>query len=165
MKKTINIKYLVFIFIILGLTFILHTSAQQVISSAGAYSIGTNVQLSWTVGEPVIKSFTGGSTILTQGFQQGNLKVTPIEPVLMPGIFFSVYPNPVSYALILESSASGNPTLDYQLFNMEGKLIAKQRIKNQTEIIIMKNYSSGIYLLKIVMNNQQLLQTFKILKD
>jgi hypothetical protein len=46
----------------------------EVISSAGDYFApeGSNITLSWTLGEPVIETFapTGGSVILTQGFQQ-----------------------------------------------------------------------------------------------
>jgi hypothetical protein len=46
------------------------TNAQQVIASAGGYSVGETVSLSWTLGEPVTETFSGGGIILTQGFQQ-----------------------------------------------------------------------------------------------
>lgn len=45
-------------------------SAQQVVASAGGYYEGENISLSWTVGEPVIETFSGTNVILTQGFQQ-----------------------------------------------------------------------------------------------
>jgi hypothetical protein len=44
--------------------------AQQVIASAGGYYEGETVTLSWTLGEPVTETFSGGGVILTQGFQQ-----------------------------------------------------------------------------------------------
>jgi len=44
--------------------------AQELISSAGGYYEGNNLSLSWSLGEPVTETFTGGGVILTQGFQQ-----------------------------------------------------------------------------------------------
>jgi hypothetical protein len=44
--------------------------SQHVIASAGGYFEGQNIQMSWTVGEPITETFTGADLILTQGFQQ-----------------------------------------------------------------------------------------------
>jgi len=44
--------------------------AQQVIATAGGYFQNQEMSMSWTVGEPVIETFTGAEVILTQGFQQ-----------------------------------------------------------------------------------------------
>ncbi|MCF8366769.1 MAG: hypothetical protein K9H16_13355, partial [Bacteroidales bacterium] len=44
--------------------------AQQVIASSGGYFENENLSLSFTIGEPVIETFTGTDFILTQGFQQ-----------------------------------------------------------------------------------------------
>jgi hypothetical protein len=44
--------------------------SQQVIATAGSSGSGTGIQLSWTIGEPVIETFTGANNILTQGFHQ-----------------------------------------------------------------------------------------------
>ncbi|MBK6284487.1 MAG: T9SS type A sorting domain-containing protein [Draconibacterium sp.] len=165
MKKTINCGYGFFLFIFLVLTFYQHTSAQQVISSAGTNSIGTDVQLSWTLGETVTESLTGPNFILTQGFHQGNLKVTAIGINPNAGFLISVYPNPVLSELILEVSTSGNPNLSYQLFDLEGKLIISQKVENFPEIINMNIYSSGTYLLKIIRNGKEMFPKFKVLKD
>jgi hypothetical protein len=164
MKKTINCGYGFFIFIFPVLTFYLHTSAQQVISPAGAHSIGTNVQLSWTLGETVIESLTGTNSILTQGFQQGSLKVTAIETTPNTGISITVYPNPVLSELILEISTSENPNFRYQLFDLDGKLILSKKVENFPEIINMNNYSSGTYLLVVIKNGNEIFPKFKILK-
>ncbi len=77
-------------------------TSQQVISAAGGSGSGSNVQLSWTVGEPVIETFTGSSAILTQGFHQSKLLVTALDPMLFPGLTLTVFPNPVSSSLQLE---------------------------------------------------------------
>lgn len=51
------------------------TLSPTAISSAGGYSTGTSVSLSWTLGEIATETFSNGSYILTQGFQQ------PVEGV------------------------------------------------------------------------------------
>jgi len=45
-------------------------NAQQVIATAGGQYQGDNLMLSYTIGEPVIETFSSGELILTQGFQQ-----------------------------------------------------------------------------------------------
>lgn len=64
-------KKLFFLLTISGLIlFAIQTNAQQVIATSGGYYENENISLSWTVGEPVIETFTAGDVILTQGFQQ-----------------------------------------------------------------------------------------------
>jgi len=53
------------------------TSDLKVISSAGDYFVGSEITLSWTLGEPVIETFENGGILLTQGFQQGDFWTTP----------------------------------------------------------------------------------------
>jgi len=42
----------------------------EVVSSAGDYFEGTNASLSWTLGEIATETYSNGTNILTQGFQQ-----------------------------------------------------------------------------------------------
>jgi gliding motility-associated-like protein len=57
---------------------------QNVIAVAGDfYTAGVN-ELSWTLGEISIETFSGGGHILTQGFQQADLtEKVPAEPVIL----------------------------------------------------------------------------------
>lgn len=43
---------------------------QKIIAPAGTISRGTTVKVSWTIGEPIIKTFRGTNVTLTQGFHQ-----------------------------------------------------------------------------------------------
>jgi hypothetical protein len=139
--------------------------AQQVISSAGASATGTGVQLSWTIGEPVIETFTGTSAILTQGFHQSRLTVTAIDPTLFPELDLSVYPNPVSTSLRLVISGDKLQNLTYRLYNIEGKAIIDKDIENSPELIKMELFSSGTYILKVFRDENIPLKTFKVIKD
>lgn len=157
-----NLSYLVIIVILITPE---HIFSQQVISSGGTHAVGTNVQLSWTVGEPIIETFSVTNGILTQGFHQSKLTVTAIDPDAFNGISLSVYPNPVVFELILDISGTGKTNLVYHLYNTEGKLLVNKITDNQSEKINMQNYSAGTYLLKVFSNEKQSLQTFKVLKN
>jgi hypothetical protein len=54
----------------LSLSLFAQTLSPTVISSAGGYSTGTTVTLSWTLGELATETLSTGSITLTQGFQQ-----------------------------------------------------------------------------------------------
>jgi hypothetical protein len=143
----------------------MNLKGQQVISSAGGSATGTGIQLSWTVGEPVIETFTGSSAILTQGFHQSKLTITAIDPAVYTDLELSVFPNPVSTSLQLQIKGDLLQKLSYQLYNMEGKTIFSKKVDASPEMINMELYTSGTYLLKIVRDEQFPVKIFKIIKD
>ncbi|HNU77283.1 MAG: T9SS type A sorting domain-containing protein [Prolixibacteraceae bacterium] len=140
-------------------------NSQEVVSSAGGSWSGTNIQLSWTVGESVIETFSGGTNILTQGFHQSKLIVTAIEPLLYPGLTLTVFPNPVSSKLILEVTGHDLSGLSFSLFDFQGKLVRSQPLDALPGLIDMESYVSGTYLLKLFREGHETLKTFKIVKN
>lgn len=159
MKKTFGI----IIGLILGTTPFL--SAQQVISAAGGSGSGQGVQVSWTLGEPVIETFTGKQNILTQGFHQTRLVVTAVDPLVYPGLRVTVYPNPVSSVLRLECSGTESWKVTFGLYHSDGKLMLFQKTGNLPAMIDMENFAPGFYLLKVSRENGELMNTFKIIKN
>lgn len=143
----------------------LHLFGQQVISSAGGQGKGTTIELSWTIGEPVIETFSNGNTILTQGFNQSNLKVTAIDEISLSGFKLQVYPNPVSLKLNLEVMKGDQENLSYELFSSDGRLISRSLFNVLPGQINMETYSSGSYLLKISDKKGKLIQKFKVVKN
>lgn len=139
--------------------------SQQVVSSAGGQGSGTNVQLSWTVGEPVIETFAGPSAILTQGFHQSKLLVTAINPLVYPGISLEVYPNPVTSALQLQVKGEDIPELMVRLFDMNGRLVYVETVEALPGMISMEKFTPGTYLLKVYSTSNDPLKTFKVIKN
>lgn len=139
--------------------------SQQVISSAGTTVKNATLELSWTVGEPVIETFTGTSNILTQGFHQTRLVVTTVDPVEFPGLSLIVYPNPVSSTLRLEIKGEMTNNISYCLFDFNGKLMLNKQVENLPELINMEIYAPGAYLLKVFRETDLPLRTFKIVKN
>ena len=72
MFKDIQMKK-VYLFIGLVSVCFFNVNAQEIISTSGDYFENTTGSISWTIGESMIETYTNGSEILTQGFQQSRL--------------------------------------------------------------------------------------------
>lgn len=72
LPKRTKMKYFSTLFLILLFPVIITAQSltPQVISSAGDFYQGSNVSLSWTLGEIATETYDNGNIVLTQGFQQ-----------------------------------------------------------------------------------------------
>ncbi len=147
------------IFILTGTTLF----AQEVVASAGKTKKAGNIELSWTLGETVIKTVSGGTNIITQGFHQTKLTVTALDEIKLSELDIKVYPNPTSEFVIVHFNDIQIQTR-YALFDFSGKLLRQQPVTETDTKIDMKSYAGGTYLLKLIDNKNQSLQTFKIVK-
>ena len=155
MKKII----IIFFVLLIGTTL----SAQEVISSGGETQSASGYEISWTIGEPMIETFTGGSNILTQGFHQSKLTVTSLTENLYLDIKLKVFPNPTNdFVLIQFNELIENS--GYSLFNLTGKVLESKLITSTETRLDLRNYASGQYILKLTKNSTKPLQTFKIIK-
>lgn len=135
----------------------------QVIASSGTHSTGSNIQLSWTLGEPVITTVSNGNNIITQGFHQTLLTVTNVEENNLSEINISVFPNPTSEILNI-SLTNNQKDLQLELFDMNGKLLQTQSInatQNSTHVN-MSEYARANYLLRLHAADGSVNNTYKI---
>lgn len=136
----------------------------EVTASAGDHFTGTNVQLSWTIGELMVETYDNDQIQLTQGFHQPNLIITAIEDL---EIHFQVrvFPNPTAEFINLEwtEAIDGYVLL---LIDTNGKQLLQQKVTNQgrTEVIPFTDYSTGSYFLQLSTPEGKTIKTFKILK-
>jgi hypothetical protein len=140
-------------------------SAQQVISSAGTHATGTNVQLSWTVGETMISSFTGSSAIITQGFHQGKLTVTAIEPIVLSGVTLNVFPNPVNDKLNISFSDFMESKYSFSITDANSRLIFSGKATENPQPVDMNSVTPGVYFIKVEIPTEKRWQVFKIVKQ
>ena len=140
-------------------------SAQQVISSAGTHANGTNVQLSWIVGETMISTFTGSTAILTQGLHQGKLTVTAIGPIVLSGVTLNVFPNPVNDKLNISFSDFINDKYSFSLTDVNSRLIFSNKATENPQPVDMNSVTPGVYFLKVEMPAEKRWQIFKIVKQ
>jgi len=130
----------------------------SVIGSAGASFSNSTAKTDLTVGELVIETFSN-NTILTQGFHQGDLKVS--TDVVNIGIKTKVYPNPTTNFLIVELEKTVNA--DILVYDINGKIVIKDKLNNEQQKQLDFSFlGQGNYLLHInIADNQSVYQINK----
>ena len=127
------------------------TSPSVVSSSGASYSNG-GVIMDFTLGEIVVETYTNTTTILTQGFHQGDLKVrTQVENI---SIKTKIYPNPTTNFLIIELEQNVNAEL--LVYDINGKLVIKDKLNDEQKKQLDFGFlNQGNYLLHINMADKQ----------
>ena len=157
-----NIKLILLLFLSFALT---ELKAQQVITAAGGDSSGSGGSVAYSVGQIVYTTNTGTTGSVAQGVQQ------PYEISIVLGVDdnsikleLTAYPNPTTNYLTLNLGKTELSNLNFQLYDMSGKLIESNKITSITETIRMENLPSSTYFLKVTNNNKEL-KSFKIIKN
>ena len=129
--------------------------AQESPTAAGGEATGTGGTASYSVGQVVYTTATGTNGSVAQGVHQ------PYEISTVVGINettiqleLSVYPNPTTNYLTLKVEKTEN--LNYQLFDMQGKIIENQKVANNSTTIKMEDLPIATYFLKVTKNNSGL---------
>lgn len=167
MKKTnVPILFSAFLFTLLTTAKLKAQSIERfVISSTGNYTTGGNVSVSSTLGEPTTATYTSGSIVLTQGFQQAdNTDTTTGLGNIQATISWTIFPNPANSQTNLKLSEvpAGCTIL---LYNIAGQLIMERKLPQQkqpyTEPIDLNGLATSTYMLS-VFSNRQLLATLPV---
>jgi hypothetical protein len=175
-NKTQHMKHLVGIFFALCLFVLVFFGtgtviAQQVVSTAGNHSENGQVQLSWTIGEPVISTFSNESNILTQGMHQSKLLIDAIEEIELSGLKISAFPNPTNefinlqvHQLLTDQPDEMWTEYSFKLYDINGKILMQKQIVSTETIIQMDSYVPSTYFLKVLVNKNEI-KIFKIIKQ
>jgi len=162
MTHNMKTKQLFFLFSFL---FFLKANAQQSLNAAGGDATGSNGKISYTIGQIDYVSATGSNGSVSQGVQQP-FEIFTLGTDDFPNIILQaiVYPNPTSsnINLIIENYSIDN--LHYNLYDIQGRSIANQKITQQETNITMENLQNANYFLQVFDNNKTL-KTFKIIKN
>jgi hypothetical protein len=86
-----------------------------------------------------------------------------IEEIDLANASFRIWPNPTTDALHIQVYNEEETGYTYQLFSLSGKLLEGGRLSDNYAEIDVRNYVSGVYILKIE-NSQHQTQTTKIIK-
>jgi len=151
------------LFLILGLPGL---KAQRAMPSTGGTISGNGGSMSFSAGQVVAAIKKGANCSVAEGVLQ------PFEISLVNGLeeaqginlFVSAYPNPTTGVLILKVQNMELATLNFQLYDMDGKLLNKTKISTAETNITMNSLSTGTYFLKLTRGNKEI-KTFKIRKN
>lgn len=163
-----RIHILLMYFLLSGPSVLAQSIVNDVLGSAGMHSVSpTGVHLSWTIGEPVVKTVSDNTYILTQGFHQpwGPQETIGERPLMDPHLTINVYPNPVR-ELLTVSLENNQSTLLFDLYDISGRLIAHQESAPNQELVTfpIRWLSAGSYLLKITTKNYGIHTTYRLQK-
>ena len=145
----------------LGLT----AQAQQATIATGGDAAGSGGKVAYSVGQIVYATNTGTTGSVAQGVQQA-YEISIVLGINNHSINLELaaYPNPTTNYLKLNVGKAELSTLNFQLYDISGKLIENRKIISSSETIAMENLPNGIYFLKITNNNNEV-KTFKIIKN
>ncbi len=152
----------------LGLTGL---QAQTSLNAAGGNASSSEGSVNYSVGQLVYTTNTGTSGSVTQGVQQPYeiSIVTELEEAKDIKLSVSAYPNPTTDYLTLEVKDFELSTLHFQLFDMNGKLLLREKITSNQTRIDMNNLVPATYFVKVIVMTQNLasqeMKIFKIVKN
>ena len=151
--------------LLLALLWLSSAQAQQSINTSGGNAIGTGGIVSFSIGQVAYTTITGSNGSAAQGVQQPYEIITVGINENEPKISLSVFPNPIADNLILQVNDFELSTLNFQLFDMQGKQLSMGQIMtNQTQINT-ASLSSATYLIHVVNQENKKVQSFKIIKN
>ncbi len=156
---------------IIGIAFFLlglgGLQAQEALPATGGGATGSGGKISYTVGQ-VAYTANGTNGSVTQGVQQSYVISTVLGAELTNiNLEVLVYPNPTTNYLTLKVDNVefvAQSELNFQLYDMQGKLLRQKKIVGSSTTIKMEGLRSAIYFL-MVLNNQSTVKTFRVIKN
>ena len=158
-----KLKFSAILLLGLGLTGL---QAQESINVTGSNALGSGGSASYSVGQVVYTTNTGTNGSVAQGVQQAFeiSVVTGLEEAKGINLSVTAYPNPTNDFLTLSIGEFDISNLSYQLYDMNGKLLQKEKITGNQTSIVMSNLLPSTYFVKVIQGNKEV-KTFKIIKN
>lgn len=136
---------------------------QLICPASGSISNGsTNV--TWTIGETVISTMNTSSFILTNGFSQPDFRITPVMNNISQSDI-KLFPNPARDFITLQTKTAQLKSASYTLLDLTGKTISKEDISDENMVIDFSHLNAATYLLNITDSANQIIQSYKIVKQ
>lgn len=136
----------------------------SVTATAGGSGSTPDVQVDWTIGEPVSTTLTVAEATLTQGFHQTTIDVITMDEPLPTEIGVSVFPNPATSQLVIGTQTTAQQSLSIRLTNLDGKIVRQTLANSSTTTLNVEDLPVGTYFLSVVDESSQLVNTYKIVK-
>ena len=138
---------------------------QQSSVAAGNDFIGSNGNISYSVGQIVYTTVLENSGSIAQGVQQP-FELNTLSTIKKPlKLDISIYPNPTQDIVTLILPNSNTQNFYYQLFDIRGRLLKTMKIVNTETEIDMTNLEKATYLLYLKNKQSHNNQIIKIIKN
>jgi hypothetical protein len=162
MRKIITLTCIM----LLGVVF---TQAQTTTTASGNEASGSGGTASYSVGQVAYQTHSGTNGSVAEGVQQAYeiSVITGIDETAISLLNISAYPNPTTEFLKLKVDASSTLSiqeLQYQLYDMQGKLLQSEKLTGNETQINMNNCVSATYFVRVISDNKSI-KEFKIIKN
>lgn len=139
--------------------------AQESANTAGGDATGSGGSVAYSIGQVVYTTETGSGGSLAQGVQQPYEVIT--VGVAQPGatVALTAFPNPATDQITLSMVNGSADGLSYQLFDLNGKLLQQAPIAASQIQLDMRHLAMATYFLKVTNEDNQPIQSFKIIKN
>jgi hypothetical protein len=138
--------------------------AQRAIVSNGGNATGSGGSASYSVGQ--IDYVSAG--LVSAGVQQPvvliPLSVTGIANSENLSLELAIYPNPSSDFVVLKLGNYTSKLVKYNIMDIYGKILTTNTAENDAQIPI-GNFSQGQYIISICTQKDQLIKSFKLIKN
>jgi len=135
----------------------------EVVAPAGDRFFGTDVSVSWTLGEVMVESYETTTIVLSQGFQQGSLSSTSIEDLFASFGQIRVFPIPTRQTLRIEWE-HGQHALQVRLSDLRGRDLMRKSFRDLYGELDLSHLAEGVYLLHLS-DGKHLGKTVRIQKE
>ena len=144
--RSILLLFLCFPIFIFG-----QVTTPTVITNSGGTFSNSSVIMDFSIGELAVQTLQNNE-ILTQGFHQGDLKVT--TALINLGIKTKIYPNPTTNFIIVELEKNVNA--DILVYDINGKIVIEDKLNDENEKQLDFSFlKQGNYLLNINIADKQ----------
>ena len=143
--------------------------APSVIASYGKWSNNGGFTLSATSGEMMIQTFTGGTNILTQGFQQPDDKDVGIQQLTEDGLTINIFPNPTHDLVTVNLQADNAELYGVIMYDLLGRTLALPGTLDRSRTQLQQSFNlsqlpAATYFLCVVNAQGEIKHSFKIQK-
>jgi hypothetical protein len=139
--------------------------SQEAIPASGGDASGSGGTLSFTVGQLGYSSNSGSNGSVAEGVQQPYEISTTVGIELSNiSLDFIAYPNPTINNIVLSIKDFNTEKLNYQLYDMSGKLLKSNKVNAINTTIDMSELPVSNYVLNIN-NDSSIIKSFKIIKS
>lgn len=154
-----------FVLLVAGMLWAGLAHAQESANASGGDATGSGGTVAYSVGQVVYTTNTGSSGSVAQGVQHAYEIFTIGIKETALNISLIAFPNPTIDNLTLQISDYTNEKLSYQLFDMQGKLLNNGQVVAKQTQINMKSLPSATYFINVVNQENEKVQSFKIIKN
>jgi hypothetical protein len=138
--------------------------AQQATTATGGDASGSGGTAAYSMRQVVYITYSDTNGSVRQDLKVAYEILTVGIAELNFNISLQAYPNPTTDYLTLNLGEAELSKLNFQLLDINGKVVASKKITSTTETIRMENLASATCFFKVV-NNNQTVKTFKIIKN